>query len=79
MSQSKECKNCVWFYLDHSDPIDPGCASCAFGQNPTAVPCGHYSEKKDDRKEPVRKQLTSKEDDAEINIHWAIETFFDMN
>lgn len=77
--KDKSCKNCVWFYLNHADPISPGCASCALGQNPTEVPCGHYSEKKDVRREPDRKHLTDKEDDADINIPWAIETFIDMN
>lgn len=77
--KGKSCKNCIWFYLDHADPISPGCAACAFGQNPTEVPCGHYSEKKDDRKEFASKQLMDKGDDFDINIPWAMETFIDMN
>ena len=77
--KGKSCKNCIWFYLDHADPISPGCAACAFGQNPTEVPCGHYSEKKDDCREPTSKHLANKEDDVDINIPWAIETFIDMN
>lgn len=79
MSQSKECKNCVWFYLDHSDPISSGCASCALGQNPTEVPCGHYSEKKDACLESTSKHLANKGDADDINIPWAIETFLGMN
>lgn len=77
--KGKSCKNCVWFYLDHADPISPGCASCALGQNPTEVPCGHYSEKKDVQEESASKQPVAKEDDVDINIPWAIETFIDMN
>lgn len=48
-------------------------------KNPTAIPCGNYSEKKDDRKEPARKQPATKEDDFDINIPWAMETFLGMN
>jgi hypothetical protein len=79
-----KCSDCSFYFKDHSDIISPGCDACALGQNPTAVPCGHYSEKEDDHKEPdrkghARKQLAAKEDDADINIPWAMETFLGMN
>lgn len=80
----RKCSNCAFYFKDSSDIISPGCDACALGQNPTAVPCGHYSEKKDDHKEPdrkghARKHLAAKEDDEEINIPWAMETFLGMN
>lgn len=75
----RRCSNCSFYFKDSSDIISPECDACALGQNPTAVPCGHYSEKKDDRKESARKHPVTKEDDADINIPWAIETFIDMN
>ena len=75
----RKCSNCSFYFKDSSDIISPGCDACALGQNPTAVPCGHYSEKNDGHKEHACKHLTAKEDDAEINIPWAMETFLDMN
>jgi protein-arginine kinase activator protein McsA len=39
----RKCSNCSFYFKDSSDIISPGCDACALGQNPTAVPCGHYS------------------------------------
>jgi hypothetical protein len=39
----KSCKTCTWYFEDSSDPINPGKSACSLGQNPTAVPCGHWS------------------------------------
>lgn len=64
----RKCSDCTFYFKDSSDPISPGHDARALGQNPTAVPCGHSSEKEDVRKEPDRKQITNKEDDCDINI-----------
>ena len=88
----RKCSDCTFYFKDSSDTISPGCASCALGQNPTEVPCGHYSKKKDNLKESASKRivkkdnlkesaskrLVNKEDESDINIPWAMETFLGL-
>lgn len=43
-TNNRKCSDCSFYFKDYSDPISPGCDACVLGQNPTAVPCGFYSE-----------------------------------
>ena len=52
LTHNRKCSDCSFYFKDYSDIISPGCDACVLGQNPTAVPCGFYSEcSKEDSKE----------------------------